>query len=172
VGRVGKGTYSEVSRVGCQRAVKAGAWKVSSTTTQTDASRAPAALALDCWRCAARVGRFLICVRFRIKEYVFWRRFLWRLRKTVRKSYEKERAVAVAAVVSACRVASSVYQKLVAADTATKSDKSPVTIADFASQAIILAELAKAFPSDHVVAEETSAPLSEDTDASRKVRRS
>jgi 3'-phosphoadenosine 5'-phosphosulfate (PAPS) 3'-phosphatase len=51
-----------------------------------------------------------------------------------------------------------------------KSDKSPVTIADLAAQAIILAELAKAFPNDAVVAEETSAPLSEDTDASRHVR--
>lgn len=54
-------------------------------------------------------------------------------------------------------------------DTAMKNDKSPVTIADLAAQAIILAELAKAFPNDAVVAEETSAPISEDTDASRHV---
>lgn len=110
-----------------------------------------------------------VCFVCRIKEFVFWRRFLWRLRKSLRKTYEKERAVAVSAVVSASRVAQSVYQKLVAADVATKGDKSPVTIADLAAQAIVLAELAKAFPNDAVVAEETSAPLSEDTDASRLV---
>ena len=106
----------------------------------------------------------------RIKEFVFWRRFLWRLRKLLRKSYEKERAVAVAAVVSASRVACSVYQKLVAADTATKGDKSPVTVADLAAQAIVLAELAKAFPNDPVVAEETTAPLNENTPQSQHVR--
>jgi 3'(2'), 5'-bisphosphate nucleotidase len=41
----------------------------------------------------------------------------------------------------------------------TKGDKSPVTVADFASQAIIARELSQAFPDIPLVAEETSAAL-------------
>jgi hypothetical protein len=34
----------------------------------------------------------------RIKEHVFWRRFLWQLQRALRKSYDRELDVAIAAV--------------------------------------------------------------------------
>jgi 3'(2'), 5'-bisphosphate nucleotidase len=40
-----------------------------------------------------------------------------------------------------------------------KADRSPVTVADYASQAVICQGLADAFPDDPVVAEETSEGL-------------
>ena len=40
-----------------------------------------------------------------------------------------------------------------------KKDKSPVTVADFGSQALIARALAEAFPDDPVIAEEDSAEL-------------
>lgn len=43
----------------------------------------------------------------------------------------------------------------------TKEDRSPVTVADFGAQALVLNELAKAFPDDKVVAEEDAADLLE-----------
>jgi 3'(2'), 5'-bisphosphate nucleotidase len=46
--------------------------------------------------------------------------------------------------------------------TQTKLDKSPVTIADYAAQAIILQELKRHFPQDVFLAEESSAGLQED----------
>jgi 3'(2'), 5'-bisphosphate nucleotidase len=44
-------------------------------------------------------------------------------------------------------------------DALSKSDKSPVTVADFASQAVVSAMLASQFPKDPLVAEEDSATL-------------
>jgi len=41
----------------------------------------------------------------------------------------------------------------------TKNDRSPVTVADFAAQALIGSLLAEVFPSDTLVAEESSAAL-------------
>jgi HAL2 family 3'(2'),5'-bisphosphate nucleotidase len=46
--------------------------------------------------------------------------------------------------------------------TTTKTDSSPVTVADFAAQAIVLQHLKKAFPEDSFIAEESSATLLED----------
>ena len=43
-----------------------------------------------------------------------------------------------------------------------KSDRSPVTIADFGSQALICSRLRRAFPDDPIIAEETSAVLKTD----------
>lgn len=48
---------------------------------------------------------------------------------------------------------------MAAADTLHKKDQSPVTVADFASQAVICAHLQQAFPGDAVVGEENAAPL-------------
>jgi len=45
--------------------------------------------------------------------------------------------------------------------TITKSDKSPVTVADFAAQALVACLLERAFPNDPLVAEEDSAHLRE-----------
>ena len=51
-----------------------------------------------------------------------------------------------------------------------KSDKSPVTIADFASQALILRELAAAFPDHSILSEENSAALRDQPELAEKVR--
>lgn len=71
----------------------------------------------------------------------------------------KELAAAVAAVRQAAIVTQAVQRDLVTADTLTKKDRSPVTVADFASQAVVCRALAQAFPSDVVVGEEDAAEL-------------
>ena len=77
----------------------------------------------------------------------------------------EELDAAVAAVRAAARVCRSVQQRLVRPETLEKKDKSPVTVADFASQAIVCARLAERFPADGVVGEEDSATLREDAQA-------
>jgi 3'(2'), 5'-bisphosphate nucleotidase len=53
----------------------------------------------------------------------------------------------------------------------TKEDRSPVTVADFAAQALIGKMLAQAFPDDALVAEENSETLRKDTSALEAVSR-
>ena len=69
------------------------------------------------------------------------------------------RVAAVAAVRLACGVTEAVRAELAGADRQTKSDRSPVTVADFAAQAILIAVLSRAFPDVPVVAEESAAGL-------------
>lgn len=59
------------------------------------------------------------------------------------------------AVKKACAMASRVQ----ASEAMTKADASPVTIADFAAQAMILSTLKQEFPADGFIAEETSETL-------------
>jgi 3'(2'), 5'-bisphosphate nucleotidase len=77
-------------------------------------------------------------------------------------SREKELQTAVDAVRAAATVCQQVQRSLVTADTLEKKDKSPVTVADFASQATICAKLAEAFPGDPVAAEENANELRKD----------
>ena len=70
-----------------------------------------------------------------------------------------ELAAAIEAVRAASRVCIAVQRKLVSAETLEKRDKSPVTVADFASQAIVCRKLAEALPGDRVVGEEDAAEL-------------
>ena len=72
-----------------------------------------------------------------------------------------ELAAAAEAVSAAARVCRAVQERLVRPETLEKKDKSPVTVADFASQAIICARLAEKLPGDPVVGEEDSAALRE-----------
>ncbi len=74
-------------------------------------------------------------------------------------SYDRELAVAIAAVRRAAQVCQLVQRAIPAA--MEKQDKSPVTIADFASQAVICKALGEAFPNDPVIGEEDSAELRE-----------
>jgi len=67
---------------------------------------------------------------------------------------------AIHAVRQASLLARRVQNELVT-PTLTKEDRSPVTIADFACQALIGSLLGEAFPNDPLVAEEDSAPLRE-----------
>ncbi|TFY79242.1 hypothetical protein EWM64_g4771, partial [Hericium alpestre] len=74
-------------------------------------------------------------------------------------SLATEQQVAIAAVRRACTLTTSVFNKLVNNETLVKGDKSPVTVADFAAQAVVNTILAQAFPSDPIVGEEEAADL-------------
>jgi len=69
--------------------------------------------------------------------------------------------VAVSAVRAAAVVCTRVQANLVTAETLEKKDKSPVTVADFASQAVVCRALAAVFPDMPVVGEEDSKDLRE-----------
>ncbi len=71
----------------------------------------------------------------------------------------RELEIAVVAARAAARVCRAVAAHLVTADALQKKDKSPVTVADFASQAVVCAHLATELPQDGVVGEEGSADL-------------
>lgn len=73
-------------------------------------------------------------------------------------SYENELAVALTAVRKASAVCRAVQSKI-DASALEKKDRSPVTVADFASQAVVCRELQAAFPDDPVIGEEDSAEL-------------
>ncbi len=68
--------------------------------------------------------------------------------------YETELNIAVQAVRDAAKGCRKVQAALVTAETLEKKDKSPVTVADFASQAVVCKALADAFADDRVVGEE------------------
>ncbi len=73
-------------------------------------------------------------------------------------SYEREQAVALAAVRAAARLCRSVQQRM-AAGALEKADRTPVTVADFGSQALICRALHEAFPDDPIIAEEDAEAL-------------
>lgn len=74
-------------------------------------------------------------------------------------NYSQEKQVALEAVTLATRLCTAVRAEMVGAAALQKEDKSPVTIADFGSQAIVCHLLQQAFPQDIIVAEEDSADL-------------
>lgn len=69
------------------------------------------------------------------------------------------RAVAMDAVVAASKVCREVQARLVAGTSLQKGDKSPVTVADFAAQAIVSHLLEQACPDIPMVGEEDSSDL-------------
>jgi 3'(2'), 5'-bisphosphate nucleotidase len=71
-----------------------------------------------------------------------------------------ELLAAIDAVRAATRVCRAVQERMAGA-ALEKRDKSPVTVADFASQAIVCRSLADALPGDPIVAEEASDALRE-----------
>jgi len=74
-------------------------------------------------------------------------------------AYEAELAAGIEAVRAASRVCRSVQKRLATAKALQKKDKSPVTVADFASQAIVCERLLRALPRDAIVGEEGSQEL-------------
>ncbi|MDQ7040724.1 MAG: 3'(2'),5'-bisphosphate nucleotidase [Rhodothermus sp.] len=70
----------------------------------------------------------------------------------------KERDVALAAVREAAMLCRHI-QAAIGPDVLEKKDRSPVTVADFGSQALICRRLAEAFPNDPIMAEEDSTAL-------------
>jgi 3'(2'), 5'-bisphosphate nucleotidase len=77
-----------------------------------------------------------------------------------------ERTTAIRAVAAAAAVCQSVHGSLCTGKL-IKGDKSPVTVADFASQAMINHIVGEVFPDDAIVGEEDSSALREDTDEAR-----
>lgn len=69
------------------------------------------------------------------------------------------RSIALDAVRKASRVCQAVQRELVAGAALEKGDKSPVTVADFAAQAVVSHLLAQAFPEVPLVGEEDAAAL-------------
>lgn len=78
----------------------------------------------------------------------------------------QELMAAIAAVRLASTVTQTVQKSLVTADTLQKKDRSPVTVADYASQAVICKALMHTFPDDPVVGEEDAKELREPGNAS------
>ncbi|KFA62547.1 hypothetical protein S40285_05693 [Stachybotrys chlorohalonatus IBT 40285] len=73
--------------------------------------------------------------------------------------YHRERTIAELAVLRACAVTKRV---LAAVDHIAKTDSSPVTVADFAAQALIISAVRAAFPHDGFVGEEDASALRAD----------
>ncbi|KAJ1453493.1 hypothetical protein M885DRAFT_280185 [Pelagophyceae sp. CCMP2097] len=73
--------------------------------------------------------------------------------------YAVEAQAAVSAVRSASRLAKVLQATLCGSGGVAKADASPVTLADVAAQAVVLLCLAKAFPNDGFIAEESATRL-------------
>jgi 3'(2'), 5'-bisphosphate nucleotidase len=76
--------------------------------------------------------------------------------------YQQERRVAIEAVLKACELCSAVQQSLTHDEHIAKADRSPVTVADFGSQAIIVSHVLQHFPDDALVGEEEADVLRQD----------
>lgn len=74
-------------------------------------------------------------------------------------SYNRERQIAIEAVTRAAELCRAVRAEMSTVDVLNKRDQSPVTVADFGSQALIGQRLATAFPFDPIVGEERAAVL-------------
>lgn len=72
--------------------------------------------------------------------------------------WQPELQTALAAVRDAAKICRSV-QATITSEALQKKDKSPVTIADFGSQAVVCRVIGDAFPQDTIIAEEDSAEL-------------
>src|SRR5688572_30452398 len=80
------------------------------------------------------------------------------------KLFESERLAALAAVREAARLCQAV-QSGISPNTLEKKDKSPVTVADFGSQALVCRAIRAAFPQDAIIAEEGSSELRQPANA-------
>jgi len=72
--------------------------------------------------------------------------------------YAAEQNIAIAAVIAAAELCEMVRNEIIV-QSIEKQDRSPVTVADFASQALICKAISAAFPNDAIVAEEDAANL-------------
>ena len=72
-----------------------------------------------------------------------------------------KKQIAIDAVLKAMRLCEHVQAEMVSTDAIQKVDRSPVTVADFGSQALICKAIGDAFPEDPIVAEEDAQALRE-----------
>ena len=70
-----------------------------------------------------------------------------------------KKQIAIDAVLKAMRLCEQVQTEMVLTDAIQKVDRSPVTVADFGSQALICKAISDAFPTDVIVAEEDAQAL-------------
>ena len=77
-------------------------------------------------------------------------------------NYKQERMVAIEAVMKACSLCQTIRKTYLPDDVYEKEDRSPVTIADLSSQAVISLALSEVFPHDAIAAEEGLAGLGDD----------
>ncbi|GAA5959371.1 hypothetical protein JCM3765_006582 [Sporobolomyces pararoseus] len=82
--------------------------------------------------------------------------------------YSQEQAVAISAVLKASLVARKVQDQLIGSGGVQKKDKSPVTVGDYTSQALISSLLFNHFPTDQIVGEEDSTELQTPENATTK----
>lgn len=75
------------------------------------------------------------------------------------RPFAKEKETALRAVIAAAKLCVKVRATLVDRSTLLKQDRSPVTVADYGSQAVVCRVLQEVFPHDRVVAEEDSQAL-------------
>ena len=81
-----------------------------------------------------------------------------------------EKQIAISAVLRATQLCQQVQADMVKAEDAVeKADRSPVTVADFGSQALICHAIGEAFPRDVIVAEEDSQTLQENPQLMQRV---
>jgi 3'(2'), 5'-bisphosphate nucleotidase len=84
--------------------------------------------------------------------------------------YESEREAAVEIVAEVCGLTHRVQDQIVAAaDALAKGDRSPVTLADLAAQAVVSRRLAEVFPGDPLLAEEDSDALGTSPEMAERV---
>lgn len=88
------------------------------------------------------------------------------------EAFSVEKHVAIAAVRRACLVTCTVFNQLVRdkTDTLKKEDESPVTVGDYAAQAVINTVLRNAFPKDPIVGEEGADALRQESNARLRER--
>lgn len=72
-----------------------------------------------------------------------------------------KKQVAIDAVLTAMQLCEEVQAEIISTDAIQKVDRSPVTVADFGSQALICKAIGDAFPNDAIVAEESAQALKE-----------
>jgi len=84
--------------------------------------------------------------------------------------YEQEQRIATEIVAEVCSLSTRVQDRIVAAgDSLAKGDRSPVTLADLATQIVVSRRLAEAFPGDPLLAEEDSDALGASPDMADRV---
>jgi 3'(2'), 5'-bisphosphate nucleotidase len=85
-------------------------------------------------------------------------------------AYESELEVAVSAVEQASRLCRSVQASLVSEESMAKQDRSPVTVADFGAQAVVVHALRAALPDVPLVGEEDAGELRDPDNAALRDR--
>ena len=80
-----------------------------------------------------------------------------------------KKQTAIDAVLTAMRLCEEVQAEMVSTDAIQKADRSPVTVADFGSQALICQAIGDAFPDAIIVAEENAQALKENAALSERV---